>query len=428
MNVALVGIGNMGLGWLGASLLRGHRVMAIDKDPAKVRSLLDGSLLEGEEVIWKEIRAKCFDRLQASTRLQDLRGAEVIFIAVQTPAPDGQCDYGPLLNLLDALQKVLVPGQILLLGSTVFPGDIREKILPKIPPGVVFAYEPVFVRAGSGVTDYLHPGKVIVGVEDPDKPPRPLQEFFTSLTTGYPTGWCRFEEAEFIKLMHNTFMCVKISFANEVATFCNRFSVNPRRIMELTFRESARGRLLTFSHMVPGPPYSGTCLPKDSAVLMRMLDEIDGRHGGDFQTLRGAIQSNEDQVDRLVNYLHKHAWAEGGVAGCVGLTYRPGYTDIRDSLFWTIRKRLAVRGPPVAFIGYDPVFAGLSKERYGLLCRQNAELLAMYDEVTLSLEQVLERSRVLIVNRPLTRVERVAVGRFDRPMLNLYEHFGGSDG
>lgn len=412
MKVGLIGLGNMGLGWLGSALLAGHTVVAVDKDQTKLEGLISGSLLRGEEPLWNEIVRTMWRRLSVSNSLSELRDVELVFIAVQTPFVDGRCDYSVLTGLLRSFQEYTHPGQTILLGSTVFPGAIHSHILPLIREGVVFAYEPVFLRAGTSVTDYCNPGKIVVGVQNPRCVSKTLLKFMTETRKLVPT-YCTYAEAEFIKLVHNTFMCVKISFANEVAKLCHEHCVNPHRVMELTFtEEGANARLLTRSHMKPGPPYSGTCLPKDSRILMGLL----GR--GNYPLLRGAVDSNDDLVREIANFLRSGVAGHGGV-GCVGLTYVQGYTDPRESLFIRLHRLLSEEG--IRLLGYDPEFERLDSRAFFQYCRGDTYCEGLFADMTLSLPVMLERVSAIILNRTLSSDEAQCIMSSGLPVLNLYD-------
>jgi GDP-mannose 6-dehydrogenase len=414
MKLGLIGIGNMGLGWLGAALRAGHSVMAVDRDPAKVNGLKDGSLLRGEEKFWPNLLASAGDRLGVTTDLWQLSDARIVFVAVQTPRKGSHCNYAPLLRLLTSLRGALSPGQILLLGSTVFPGAIAKFVLPVIDDGIEFAYEPVFLRAGTSVSDYAAAPKVVAGVADPDNPPEALAEFFATTVHTVKPAWCTYDEAEFIKVIHNAFMCVKVSFGNELGRLCRSFGVDPRRVADLAFTETGpNARLLSTSHMTPGPPYSGTCLPKDSEILAGLLAGRDG-----YQVMQAAVWSNDDYVDRIVSFIGDHV-GPSGAAGCIGITYVPGYTDPRESLF--ARLRIKCHAKDVKVLGHDPMFAGLDDPTYAQYCRGNQFWASFGDDVTLDLPTLLKRVSVVVVNRPLMSTQRALLQDSKLPFLDLYQ-------
>ncbi len=415
MNVALIGAGNMGLSWAGAALLSGHKVTVIDKDPAKLAAVHNRSIFQGEEPLWRSIDVSS---IVTSEKLEDIAGSELVFIAVQTPcctvsgsSMDSRpvCDYRPLTALLTALAPHLKPGQILLLGSTVFPGAIKNVVMPKLEgTGVEFAYQPVFLRAGSGVTDYLHPPKIVVGIKQSpclDK----LHRFIKSTTwNGAPINWCSYEVAEFVKMVHNTFMCLKINFANEVGDLCKAYGVNsPEEVMRLTFNETREGRLLTLSHMNPGPPFSGTCLPKDSDILQGVLDEK-GLYDA-CQTLASAHGINDDRISRIVDRLSPPGQGVKTV-GVLGMSYRPGYNDARLSLAVQLRRRFKLRGWKSLF--WDPVFSAMSSEEFMLAARRDPDVEEMYPDVAKTLPELLKYSSSVLVNMPLDLDERLLVGDF----------------
>jgi nucleotide sugar dehydrogenase len=397
MKVVLVGAGNMGISWAGAALLNGHEVSIVDNDEGKLTAFRDGKLTQGEEDLWK-----CIDRgsVQLYSDFSDAPYADIVFIAVQTPSKHEaewySCDFGPLTRLLDSLAPKLQEGQIVLLGSTVFPGAIDEHILPRLKDApITLAYQPVFLRAGNGVTDYLHPAKTVVGVVDPENPPQKLHQFLKSTTwNSAPINYCTYKQAEFVKLMHNTFMCVKINFANEIGDMCARYGVDAERAIELTFNESPEGRLLTRSHMMPGPPFSGTCLPKDSAILTGILESQ--KLICKCPMLGAAYSNNDDRIHAIIYSLFP-----ARSVGIIGMAYRPGYNDVRDSLavkFADIANSLNSDTSRFEIHFWDPVFSAMSEQAYMLAARRDLKVEALWPQVVPTLGDLIARSDALIVN------------------------------
>ena len=422
MKVVLVGAGNMGISWAGAALLNGHEVSIVDNDEGKLNAFRDGQLTQGEEKLWK-----CIDRgsVQLYSDFADVPYADIVFIAVQTPSEHkaewASCDFGPLNRLLDSLAPKLKKDQIVLLGSTVFPGAIAEHILPRLKDApVTLAYQPVFLRAGDGVTDYLHPSKTVVGLADPEKPPQKLHQFLQSTTwNSAPINYCTYQQAEFVKLMHNTFMCVKINFANEFGDMCSYYGVDAKRAIELTFDESPEGRLLTRSHMTPGPPFSGTCLPKDSAILNGILESK--KLARQCPMLESTHIINDDRIHALIHDVYPSR-----SVGVIGMAYRPGYNDVRESL--AVRLNDIARAIDNATVGFklhfwDPVFSTMTKAEYMLAARRDPKVEALWPKRVCTLAELIEKSDAFIVNCKLDDVgKKLLAEHKDKKIVDLYRN------
>jgi UDPglucose 6-dehydrogenase len=420
-DLAVVGAGNMGVSVLGAFLSRGRPCVAIDLDAAKVRELSLGRSVV-PEVGAAEILARALGegRLEATTDLARVAGARAVFVAVQTPYKGADCDYTALRSVLRDLARVAPPGQTIVVGSTVFPGGIERELLPELAArkDLELVYEPVFLRAGFGIDDYLRPGKLIFGLADPAKPPAALGAIFAPVIEREAT-FASFASAEWIKVVHNAFMSVKVCFANEVATLCRSFDADVEAVLRATFEEGPRGRLMTLSHMLPGPPYSGPCLPKDAIVLGGLL----AKHGEPW--MRGASvlealrTSNEAYTEHLVL-----RWIELGRAakkplGVIGVAFRADFNEVRGSLALPFIRRAKRDGLPV--LAYDPFFEGISPEAHALAARGDREVEALRETLSHSLEDVWSRSGVVLLNRRLDARERARVSGLATPLLvDLY--------
>lgn len=427
MNVALIGAGNMGISWAGAALLAGHDLTVVDKDPDKLIAFKDGMLFSGEEAVWSGIDTS---DVTLTEDLKQIENAEIVFIAVQTPSirPDDSewdvCDFSALEGLLEALAPILTRHQTLILGSTVFPGTIKERILPRLADcPAAFVYQPVFLRAGTGVTDFLHPPKVILGTYQQSdtlqmltKSSENLDTFIRSVTWNDALARrCSYEAAEFIKLMHNTFMCLKLNFANELGALCDEFGVDPTTVTSLTFDESNTGRLLTISHMRAGPPFSGTCLPKDSAILNGILREHLISHR--CPTLATAHEYNHSRVERAFKQ------ASEGVesVGVIGMGYRPDYSDARHSLAVEFNK-LAERDDIKLHL-WDPKFSAMDEDAFNVAARQDAQVIWLYEKIRPKLSTLLASVDSVIVNLPYDKHVVEAVRAFKEKggrVIDLY--------
>jgi nucleotide sugar dehydrogenase len=324
--------------------------------------------------------------------------------------------------VLRGLATCARPGQPIVIGSTVFPGGIREHLLPELAsrPDLPLVYEPVFLRAGFGIEDYLKPGKLLFGLGDPARVPEPVRSLFEAVVEAEPT-YVIWEEAEWIKMVHNAWMAVKVTFANEIDQLCRAFNADARRVLQLAFGENERGRLMTLSHMMPGPPYSGPCLPKDAAVLGGIVAE----HAPKWLRSEGICHalrtSNERLTEALVDEWIARGRESGKPLGIIGTSFRPDFNEMRGSLALPFIRRAQREGLRV--LGYDPALEGIGREDYRLVCRGDRELETLYDTVRQPLEAVWQQAGVVLLNRRLSDAERRRVRDCVRPqVVDLYQN------
>jgi len=416
-DLAVVGVGNMGVSVLGAFLARGRRCLAVDIDAQKVSEMAHGRSVVpeyGARALFAKAVAE--GRLAASTELSRVSEAACIFLGVQTPAQGDQCDYSALRRVLGDLTKCAVQGQPIVVGSTVFPGGIRGYLVPALAPrpDLPLVYQPIFLRAGFGIEDYLKPGKFLFGLADPTQVPGGVRSVFESVVEAEPR-YVTWEEAEWIKVVHNAWMAVKITFANEIDQLCRAFNADTGQVLRLAFEENSRGRLMTLSHMMPGPPYSGPCLPKDAAVLGGIVAE----HGPKWMRSEGICHalraSNEHFLEALVEEWLTRGRESGKVLGIVGTSFRPDFNEMRSSLTLPFIRRAQSAGLTV--LGYDPAFENISPEDYRLACRGDRELESLYETVRQPLEVVWGSAGVVLLNRRLLRPEIERVRHLPRPFL-----------
>jgi UDPglucose 6-dehydrogenase len=422
-DLAVVGIGNMGVSVLGAFLAKGRRCLAVDIDAHKVSEMAHGRSVVpeyGADALFA--KAVVERRLAASSELSRVAEAACIFVGVQTPAHGDQCDYSTLQRVLRDLTKCAAPGQPIVVGSTVFPGGIRQYLVPELAPrsDLSLVYEPVFIRAGFGIEDYLKPGKFLFGVADPTRVPEGVRSLFESVVEAEPQ-YVAWEEAEWIKMVHNAWMAIKITFANEIDHLCRRFNADTRQVLKIAFEENARGRLMTLSHMMPGPPYSGPCLPKDAAVLGGIVSE----HAPKWMRSDGVCQalrtSNERFTEALVEEWLTRGRDSGKPLGIVGTSFRPDFNEMRFSLALPFIRRAQSTG--LAVLCHDPAFEGIGREDYRLACRGDRELESLYETVQHSLEAVWASAGVVLLNRRLSPQEVERVKHLPRPYLvDLYQN------
>lgn len=427
LDIAVIGLGNMGVSVLGAALDKGMTGIGIDTDPAKTSELAAGRTIVPERDADTILRTALTEgRLKVGHSAAEARHADLVFIGVQTPAKGKSCDYTVLEAVMRELAETAPSGQVIVIGSTVFPGAMASEVLPIVArrPDLDIVYEPVFLRAGFGIRDYQMPGKLIAGVKDPQRPHPLLAGLFGRVVDEAPR-YVAYEEAEWIKMVHNAWMCVKISFANEIGALCRDFGTSPEAVIDIAFSEGPRGRLMTLSHMMPGAPYSGPCLPKDAQILQGLLEASPNREWFEQGVTTALRTSNEVHRAALVK-----RWLDGAAGskkplGVIGVAFRPEFNEVRASLALDYFE--AARNEGRGVLAYDPAFEGISEADYRLAARQDRFVESLYESVVYPIEKVWTETCSVVINRKLTESEVYRIRGLARRPSCIVDIYGNDD-
>jgi len=328
----IIGAGNMGLAVAGALYELDKKVRIIDIDTEKLNKLKSGSWHPEGRTFW--------DKIPMSTSIPN-DGWNLI--CVQTPVTNSVCNYRVLQATLGHPNTVIM--------STIFPDA---------PPLEFSILHPVFLREGTGIDDYKDPGKAILGGDEVV-----CKEFWRQTGIQCDPTIVDVETAKWAKMLHNSFMCMKICFANAWDDVIGEKSY---AALSAALTENANGRLLTLSHMRPGKPFDGPCLPKDASIMKQ--------YGG---FLRSAWDYNRGKIEEVFEWLN-----EAENPGLAGLAFRPGSDEIRDSIGLELMNRIP------KLVAWDP---DLSIENWDILSRSSKEVLSLKDRMVSSLDSC---DRVLI--------------------------------
>jgi UDPglucose 6-dehydrogenase len=349
-NVAVIGTGYVGL-VTGACLAEiGHRVVCVDNDKKKVETLKKGDIpIEPglEPVVRKNRKA---GRLSFTESIADgLEKAEIVFIAVNTPPlPHGEAD----LSYVEAAAREVAKGMkrytVVVEKSTV-PVETGEKVKQTMRlygrPGADFdvASNPEFLREGTAVNDFLHPDRIVIGVES-KKAEKTLRELYKPLKA--PLLVTDIKSAELIKHSSNSFLAMKISFINAVARVCEKVGADVTRVAEGMGYDARIGR----SFLNAGIGFGGSCFPKDLNAFIHMAETA----GYDFELLKAVQKVNRDQLLWVVDRLKKALWnLRGKKIAVLGLAFKPDTDDLRNAPALDIIRRLQQEGCQVS--ACDPV-------------------------------------------------------------------------
>jgi UDP-N-acetyl-D-glucosamine dehydrogenase len=403
MKVGTIGLGYVGLPLAVAFCEAGHDVVALDTDPQKVAAVKAGESYI-EDVASERLQA-VLPRLRATTRYAELSKCDAVLIAVPTPLTrNREPDLGPLIGSVSSLTSVLQAGQ--LLESTTYPGTTRERVVPLLEEsglkaGVDFnvAFSPE--RVDPGRTDYgmRNTPKVVGGLTDACLE-RALAVYAEVCDELVPVSTP--EVAELTKLLENTFRSVNIALVNELAMLCDRMGIDIWEVVE-----SAATKPYGFMKFQPGPGMGGHCLPVDPFYLSWKAREFDTPT--EFIELAGEVNQRMPHfcVEKIMEALNDHSKSvRGSRLAILGVSYKAGVGDIRESPALTIIRELTARGAEIVYhddyVAQLPGF-GLESQPLDVALEGADAAIVVTAHPGVDLEQVVQEAPLVVDFRGATR-------------------------
>jgi UDPglucose 6-dehydrogenase len=345
-SVAVIGLGYVGLPTAATLAHLGHRVVCGDTNEHRIEELKKGRVPIVEEHLQSLVQeGQAAGRLSfVNSATKAVGDAEFVFLCVPTPqSEDGSADLSYVRSVAAEIAPHLAPGVIVVNKSTVPVGSaaVVEQVLGRSDVKVVS--NPEFLREGTAVNDSLHPERIVVGADDQAAAAQ-VGALFSG--TEAPLLITDTATAETIKYASNAFLATKLSFVNAVAGLCEAVGADVRDVILGLGYDKRIG----FEYLRPGPGWGGSCLPKDTRALV----QIGKQAGYNFDFLEGAIKTNDEQFVRVVNKIVKAAGGSvsGATIAALGLTFKAGTDDLRDSPAIEIVRRLVTDGANIQ--AFDP--------------------------------------------------------------------------
>lgn len=370
MKICVVGTGYVGL-VSGACLAHlGHEVACVDVDPAKVESINKGVSPIFEQGLDEILNRNVGTRLRATTSLRDaFLDADVALICVGTPFDGSRIDLQYVLNVATQLGELLRERSsycVIAVKSTVIPGTtdgaVRERLElasgKRAGEDFGLGMNPEFLAEGVAVRDFMEPDRIVLGGID-ERSVETLARLYERFEST-PIVRTDPRTAETIKYASNALLATLISFSNELSRYCEAVGgvdvadVLPgvHLMKHLTYR-SASGKPVAVSassFLWSGCGFGGSCFPKDVKALLAHARQ----HGLDSPLLGAVMKVNETQPTRMIELLrHAVPKLEGLRVTVLGLAFKPGTDDVRESPALRIVADLVARGAAVTC--HDPI-------------------------------------------------------------------------
>ncbi len=364
MRLSVIGCGYVGL-VTGACLAEaGHQVVCTDIDRERIAKLNAGGVPIYEEHL-DQILACAHEAGRISYTAdagEAIRAGDAIFICVGTPPKDsGEADLSAIDNVARQIAAEARAPKLVIEKSTVpaRTGLELSRALSAYSRGsdVKFrvASNPEFLREGTAVSDFFHPDRIVVGVEDPSSAAE-LKEIYRPILektfrcpvhhgTCPPGNQAEFlvttiNSAELIKHASNSFLALKISYANVIADLCEKIGANVDEVTHAMGLDTRIGG----QFLKAGLGYGGFCFPKDVQAFVYLSSKV----GVDFEILKATERVNKQRIDRFFEKIHQALWVvKGKHVAVLGLAFKANTDDIRFSPALEVVKRLLEEGAVV---------------------------------------------------------------------------------
>lgn len=368
MKIAIVGTGYVGLVTGTCFAEMGVEVFCVDIDRQKIENLRNGvvPIYEPglEEMV---IRNYEVSRLHFTTDLTEvLDQVEIVFSAVGTPPDeDGSADLKYVLDVARTIGRAMNKYLLVVTKSTVPVGTarrIRQTIADELDRrGVTIDFDiasnPEFLKEGAAVKDFMHPDRIVVGVES-DRARRLMEKLYHPfMLNNFRIIYMDIPSAEMTKYAANAMLATRISFMNDMANLCEIIGADINMVRKGIGADTRIGS----SFLYAGCGYGGSCFPKDVKALISTASD----HGYPMRILQAVEDVNEEQKTLLFRKLSAHFGGDlqGRKVAMWGLAFKPETDDMREAPSLVLIDRLLEAGCQIT--AYDPVAIPEARRRIG---------------------------------------------------------------
>lgn len=367
MRISVIGLGKLGSPLAAVLAHKGHDVLGADVNPAFVDAL-NAAKAPVVEPRLQELIDGSKTRLKATTSVEDaVLGTDATFIIVPTPSrSDGTFSMDFVLKVAEPIGKALSRKgayHLVVLTSTVMPGDTGGKFLPALEQhsgkrcGQDFGlcYNPEFIALGNVVHDMLMPDFILIGESDA-KAGEMLQGIYQTVCESNP-GYARmnFVNAELSKISVNSYVTMRISFANQLARICDHL---PGSDVDVITNAIGLDSRIGKKYLKGAVSFGGPCFPRDNVAFAKLASNL----GTEAPMALATDRVNHGYLDHLVARIVSNA-PKGGTAALLGMSYKPDTGVTEESASIVLARSLLESG--VRVVAYDPLAIPESKSKLG---------------------------------------------------------------
>jgi GDP-mannose 6-dehydrogenase len=394
--ISVFGLGYVGCVSAACFAKHGHSVVGVDVNPAKVALLNAGQPTIVEEGIARLVAEMVgAERLRAtSDPAEAVHASSISLVCVGTPSrPNGSIDLSYIERVCTEIGNAIrdkTTRHTVVIRSTVLPGTTDCLAIRTLETasgkraGADFGVcmNPEFLREGTSITDFEHPPFTLIGTSDPVAAHDAAALY---ATIDAPLHITATRVAEMIKYACNCFHGLKVSFANEIGNVCKALGVDSHEVMRLFCEDTKLN--ISPAYLRPGFAFGGSCLPKDLRALNYQAKRLDI----DTPVLSAVLGSNEGQIDRA----YRMVLATGSRRiGVLGLSFKAGTDDLRESPMVALIERLIGKGLHLAIYDRDVRSANLIGANREYIEREIPHIWSLMRQ---TVDEVLDTTDVVII-------------------------------
>jgi GDP-mannose 6-dehydrogenase len=417
-SISVVGLGYVGAVSMACLAHLGFRMIGVDVSLDKVRAIKEGRSPIVEDRLGELLaEGVSHARIDATQNLvAAVLETDVTFLSVGTPtAKDGGCDFTYVRAASRAIGQAIsmkTGYHVVVLRCSVPPGTTLDVVVPEIETasgkklgehfGVCF--NPEFLREGVAVADFFAPPKTVVGASDAR-----AEACVTAIYSAIDKNviFTSIEAAEMVKYVDNVWHATKVAFGNEVGRLCKAVGIDSHDVMNIFITDTKLN--LSPYYLKPGFAFGGSCLPKEVRAVSHIAKEL----GVEVPLIDSLMPSNKSHIDQALELL---APFQGQRIGFLGVTFKPGTDDMRESPTLDVMAQLLAKGEQIKVfdpnLDFGPLLqnqidyvrhavpsqAKLMDELQAMTVESAAELMAACDVVVVS--HATEEFRKAVTNRP----------------------------
>ena len=356
MSISVIGAGYVGLVTAAALASKGHNVIVIDIDEARVSMINQKKSPIFEEGL-DDMLSNCIEsnRLKATGDYEEILATDITLICVGTPSnSDGSMDLSYVTESAKDIGRMLGAKSechTVVVRSTVVPGTTREVIIPaleqhsrkKAHVDFGIAANPEFMQEGKALHCFFNPDRIIIGEEE-QRAGDMVKELYEGISA--PIVRMDITTAEMIKFASNAFLATKISFINDIGNICRKLGIDVYDVVKGVGLDYRIGE----HFLSAGIGFGGSCLPKDVKALVHSSRNLGYRP----QLLESVLEVNKNQILNMLQMVEeKLGNLEGKIICVLGLAFKPDTDDIRNAPALEIIRLLMEKGASVK--AYDPL-------------------------------------------------------------------------
>ncbi len=405
--ISIFGLGYVGVVTAGCLARDGHTIIGVDTNASKVDLVNAGRspIMEKDtpELVEQAVRK---GTLRATLDAEEaVATTDISMVCVGTPSQaNGNLDLKYVCRVAEQIGRALRSKSdfhVVVCRSTVLPGSMRNAVLPileersdkRAGTGFGVCNNPEFLREGSAVQDFDHPPKVVIGQTDARSGDL-VADLYGRLDA--PMIRTSIETAEMVKYVDNVWHALKVCFANEIGNLCKAMGLDSHEVMDIFCRDTKLN--LSGCYLKPGFAFGGSCLPKDVRALTYKARTLDL----ELPVLNSILASNERQIGQAFRLITGFGHRKIGV---LGLSFKPGTDDLRESPMVELIERMLGKGYDVLIFDEDVRLANLTGTNRDYILNRIPHIAPLLTE---DLGKVLDHGTVIVVGNRTPAFQAIA--------------------